>query len=85
MLNLKYFVAFGGNKKFKSSELHYAEQDQIFTEHFHRLRNVVKLPRRTDDNPVASKPFATRGSRTDVRNVGERNPTTSIRFHPYVR
>jgi hypothetical protein len=50
------------------------EQDQIFAEHFHRLRNVVKLPRRNDDNPVASKPFAARGSGTDVRNLGERNP-----------
>src|SRR6185369_5923693 len=46
-----------------------AKQDQIFAEDFDRLRNIIKLLRGSDDEPITAKPFTSGSSRSDARNV----------------
>src|SRR5512135_815470 len=60
-----------------TEESHLAElipkQEQIFSEDFDGLRNVIKLLGGAHDDPVAAKPLAAWRSRPDVRDIGERD------------
>jgi hypothetical protein len=58
------------------------EQNQVFTEYSHRLRNVMKFLHRTDDNPIAPEPFAARRAGPHVRNIRKSNlPVLSLCLH----
>jgi hypothetical protein len=48
-----------------------AKQDQVFAKDFDRPRNVVELLSRSDHNPIAAKPLATRRTWTHMRYVGQ--------------
>ncbi len=58
-----------------------AKQNQIFTENFDRLRNIVKLLRGSDDDPITAKPFAAGSSRSDARNIRNRHALFSLRAY----
>ena len=47
-----------------------AKQNQLFAEHFDRLRNIAQPARRADDKPMAAKPCAGWSAGADVRQIG---------------
>src|SRR5689334_19561428 len=58
-----------------------AKQHEFFVEHFNGLRNIAKIARGADGQPVAAKPSTRRRAAADVRKVGETRPALRLRLY----
>jgi hypothetical protein len=48
-----------------------AKENQLFPQHFDRLRNIAEISRDANNQPVSAQPLSRGRARSDMRNFGE--------------